>query len=37
VEETLIKEGHDLVAKNFILYRQKRNEARSNNNVVIEV
>lgn len=37
VEEALIKEGHDKVAKNYILYRQKRSEARSDKNVVIEV
>lgn len=37
VEEILIKAGHDSVAKSFILYRQKRNEARSDKNVVIEV
>ncbi|MDD2871539.1 MAG: ribonucleoside triphosphate reductase [Candidatus Gracilibacteria bacterium] len=37
VEEALIKEGHDKVAKNFILYRQKRTESRNDKNVVIEV
>jgi len=37
VEEVLIKYGHDLVAKNYILYRQKRAEARSDKNIVIEV
>jgi len=37
VEEALIKEGHDTVAKNYILYRQKRLEQRSCENVVIEV
>jgi anaerobic ribonucleoside-triphosphate reductase len=37
VEEALIKEGHDKVAKNYILYRQKRAESRSDKNVVIEV
>jgi hypothetical protein len=33
----LIKEGHDSVAKSFILYREKRREERSSKNVVIEV
>ncbi len=37
VEEVLIKEWHDEVAKNYILYRQKRLEARTDRNVVIEV
>lgn len=37
VEEALIKEWHDKVAKAFILYRQKRTEDRSDQNVVIEV
>jgi len=37
VEEALIKEGHDKVAKSYILYRQKRSEQRSDKNVVIEV
>ena len=37
VEEALIKEWHDKVAKNYILYRQKRNEQRADKNVVIEV
>ena len=37
VEEALIKEGHDMVAKSYILYRQKRSEQRSDKNVVIEV
>jgi len=37
VEEALIKEGHDKVAKNYILYRQKRSEQRFDKNVVIEV
>jgi hypothetical protein len=37
VEEALIKEGHDKVAKSYILYRQKRTEQRSDKNVVIEV
>ena len=37
VEEALIKEWHDKVAKSYILYRQKRSEQRSDKNVVIEV
>ncbi len=37
VEEVLIKYSHDTVAKNYILYRQKRNEARADKNVVVEV
>ncbi|MDD3144923.1 MAG: ribonucleoside triphosphate reductase [Candidatus Gracilibacteria bacterium] len=37
IEEILIKEGHDSVAKSFILYRQKRSESRTDKNVVIEV
>ena len=37
VEKALIKEGYDKVAKNYILYRQKRSEQRSDKNVVIEV
>jgi len=37
IEEVLIKEGHDSVAKSFILYREKRREERSSKNVVIEV
>lgn len=37
VEEALIKEGHDEVAKAYILYRQKRSESRSDQNVVVEV
>lgn len=37
VEEALIKEGHDKVAKSYILYRQKRTEQRTDKNVVIEV
>ncbi len=37
VEEALIKEWHNEVAKNFIVYREKRKEARSDSNVVIEV
>lgn len=37
VEKVLIKEGHDEVAKSYILYRQKRTESREQKNVVIEV
>ena len=37
VEEVLIKEEFVEVAKAFIIYRQKRNESRSEKNVVIEV
>ncbi|HPC34187.1 MAG TPA: ribonucleoside triphosphate reductase [Candidatus Absconditabacterales bacterium] len=37
VEETLIKEGHDTVAKAFIKYREKRAQSRSTQNVVVEV
>jgi len=37
IEQILIKEGHDTVAKAFILYRQKRSESRATNKVVVEV
>lgn len=37
VEEILIKHGHDTVAKNYIIYRQKRTEARHDRDVVVEV
>ena len=37
VEETLIKEWHNSVAKSYIVYRQKRNESRRNKNVMIDV
>lgn len=37
VEEMLIKEGHDTVAKAYILYREKRSEARADRSVVVEV
>lgn len=37
VEEILIKHGHDTVAKNYIIYRQKRAEARHDRDVVVEV
>ena len=37
VEQILVKEGHDTVAKAYIIYRQKRAESRSNQSVVVEV
>ncbi|MDD2745472.1 MAG: anaerobic ribonucleoside-triphosphate reductase, partial [Candidatus Gracilibacteria bacterium] len=37
VEEVLIKHGFDSVAKAYIIYRQKRAEARETKNVVVEV
>ena len=37
VEEVLIKEGHDQVAKSYILYRQKKAELRQEKSVVVEV
>jgi ribonucleoside-triphosphate reductase (formate) len=37
VEQVLVKEGHDTVAKAFIIYRQKRSESRATEKVVIEV
>lgn len=37
VEQVLVKEGHDAVAKAFIIYRQKRAESRATEKVVIEV
>jgi len=37
VEEVLIKSWHDTVAKNYILYRQKRTESRHDRHVVVEV
>lgn len=37
VEEILIKHWHDTVAKNYIIYRQKRAEARHDRDVVVEV
>jgi ribonucleoside-triphosphate reductase len=37
IEQALIKEWHDTVAKSFIIYREKRNEVRQDKNVVIEV
>ncbi|MDD5198104.1 MAG: ribonucleoside triphosphate reductase [Candidatus Gracilibacteria bacterium] len=37
VEEVLIKDGHDTVAKAFIVYRAKRAEARADSSIVVEV
>jgi ribonucleoside-triphosphate reductase len=37
VEQILVKEGHDTVAKAYIIYRQKRAESRAQEKVVIEV
>jgi ribonucleoside-triphosphate reductase len=37
LEEVLIKNGHDSVAKAFILYREKRAETRTDRSVVVEV
>lgn len=37
VEEVLIKDGHDTVAKSYILYREKRAENRADRSVVVEV
>ncbi|MDD3262375.1 MAG: ribonucleoside triphosphate reductase [Candidatus Absconditabacteria bacterium] len=37
VEQTLIKEGHDTIAKAFILYREKRGQSRESKKVVVEV
>lgn len=37
VEQCLIKEGHDTIAKAYILYRQKRAESREDRKVVVEV
>lgn len=37
VEQSLIKKGHDAVAKSYIIYRQKRAESRTIKNVVVEV
>mgnify|MGYP003432834629 FL=1 len=37
VEETLIKAGHDSVAKTYILYREQRRLARVGKNVTVEV
>ncbi len=37
VEKMLIKEGHASTAKSYILYRERRTQAREDKNVVIEV
>ena len=37
VEQILVKEGHDKVAKAYILYRKQREQSRSEANVVVEV
>lgn len=37
VEQVLVKEGHDTVAKAYIIYRQKRSESRAQESVVVEV
>ncbi len=37
VEEILIKDGHDTVAKAYIVYRAKRAEARADSSIVVEV
>lgn len=37
VEEVLVKEWHDSVAKKYILYREERRKARDKQNVVVEV
>ena len=37
VEEVLIKHGHDQVAKAYILYREKRSEARADLSVMLDV
>jgi len=37
VEEILIKEWHNSVAKSYILYRQKRNETRSTKRIMVDV
>lgn len=37
VEETLIKEGHDSVAKKYILYREQRRQKREDAKVTVEV
>ncbi len=37
VEEVLMQEWYENVAKNYILYRQKRAESRATKNVVVEV
>ena len=37
VEQVLVKQGHDEVAKAYIVYRKKRDESRKDRSVVIEV
>ncbi len=37
VEKVLIKEGHDMVAKAYILYRKQREQLRKDKEVVVEV
>jgi len=37
VEQVLVKEGHDKVAKAYILYRKQREQSRAEANVVVEV
>jgi len=37
VEKILIEEGHASTAKNYILYRERRSQARSDKNVVVNV
>ncbi len=37
VEKILIEEGHAATAKNYILYRDKRSQSRSDKNVVVNV
>ncbi len=37
VEQVLIKEGHDKVAKAYILYRKQREQSRAEREVVVEV
>lgn len=37
VEEVLIKDGHDTVAKAYIIYRAKRAESRADSSIVVEV
>lgn len=37
VEETLIKGGHDTVAKTYILYREQRRLSRAQKNITVEV
>lgn len=37
VEQVLVKEGHDKVAKAYILYRKQREQSRAERSVVVEV